>query len=237
VRQIILDTETTGLDPAQGHRVIEIGCVEMAGRRLSGRHFHCYINPEREIDAGAMNVHGITNERVAGEPLFAAIAAELVEFIRDAELIIHNAPFDIGFLNHEFARLDPPLPPVKEVSANVIDTLKMARDLRPGRKNNLDALCKDFGIDNSGRELHGALLDAQLLAEVYLAMTRGQESLMMELETPTVQFACDANGVRAPLPVLRASADELAAHELVLAAIAKESRGKCLWQALSAAAC
>ena len=227
MRRIVLDTETTGLDPAQGHRVIEIGCVELAGRRLTERRFHSYINPERDIDAGAMQVHGITNERVAGEPLFAAIAADLVEFIRGAELVIHNAAFDVGFLDSEFDRLG--LDKVAEVCAGVTDTLRMAREMRPGKRNSLDALCKDFGIDNSGRQLHGALLDAELLAEVYLAMTRGQESLMMELDAPVAATAAVAVGERAPLRVLRASAEELAEHERVLAEIAKESKGKCLW--------
>ena len=232
MRRIVLDTETTGLDPAQGHRVIEIGCVELAGRRLTERRFHSYINPERDIDAGAMQVHGITNERVAGEPLFAAIAADLVEFIRGAELVIHNAAFDVGFLDSEFDRLG--LDKVAEVCAGVTDTLRMAREMRPGKRNSLDALCKDFGIDNSGRQLHGALLDAELLAEVYLAMTRGQESLMMELDAPVAATAAVAVGERAPLRVLRASAEELAEHERVLAEIAKESKGKCLWLAQAA---
>jgi DNA polymerase-3 subunit epsilon len=223
----MLDTETTGLDPALGHRVIEIGCVEMLGRRLTGQRFHSYINPEREIDAGAMQVHGITNERVAGEPVFGAIAAELIDFIRGAELVIHNAAFDVGFLNHELSLLG--LEPVTSICDGVIDTLKMAREMRPGRKNNLDALCKDFGVDNSGRQLHGALLDAELLAEVYLAMTRGQESLVMDLE-PAAAAAAAVAGERLPLRVLRAGADELAEHERVLAEIAKESKGMCLWQ-------
>jgi DNA polymerase III subunit epsilon len=232
-RQIMLDTETTGLDPALGHRVIEIGCVEMLGRRLTGQRFHSYINPEREIDAGAMQVHGITNERVAGEPVFGAIAAELIDFIRGAELVIHNAAFDIGFLNQEFSLLG--LEPVATVCGSVIDTLKMAREMRPGRKNNLDALCRDFGVDNSNRQLHGALLDAELLAEVYLAMTRGQESLVMDLEPAPVAGGHAVAADRPPLRVLPASAEELAEHERVLAEIARESKGKCLWLAGQAA--
>jgi DNA polymerase-3 subunit epsilon len=223
----MLDTETTGLDPALGHRIIEIGCVEMLGRRLTGQRFHSYVNPEREIDAGAMQVHGITNERVANEPVFGAIAAELIDFIRGAELVIHNAAFDVGFLNQELSLLG--LEPVARICDGVIDTLKMAREMRPGRKNNLDALCKDFGIDNSGRQLHGALLDAELLAEVYLAMTRGQESLVMDLEPAPVAGGQAVAGERPPLLVLRASAEELAEHERVLAEIAKESKGNCLW--------
>ena len=226
-RRIVLDTETTGLDPALGHRVIEIGCVELVGRRLTERRFHSYINPERAIDAGAMQVHGITNERVADEPLFAQVADELLDFIRGAELVIHNAAFDVGFLDAEFDRMGRGK--VGAHCPSVIDTLKVAREMRPGRRNSLDALCKDFGIDNSGRQLHGALLDAELLAEVYLAMTRGQESLMMDLEGPAAIVAAVAPGARAPLRVLRASDDELAAHERVLGEIAKESKGKCLW--------
>ena len=233
-RRIVLDTETTGLDPAQGHRVIEIGCVELVGRHLTERRFHRYINPERDIDAGAMQVHGITNERVANEPLFAAIAADLVAFIRGAELVIHNAAFDVGFLNSEFDRLG--LEKIADLCAGVTDTLKQARELRPGRRNSLDALCKDYGIDNSGRQLHGALLDAELLAEVYLAMTRGQESLMMDLDMPAVAALTPAGGKRAPLRVLRAGADELAAHEKLLDEIAKESKGKCVWRTEPASA-
>ncbi|MDD5248413.1 MAG: DNA polymerase III subunit epsilon [Rhodocyclaceae bacterium] len=226
-RRIVLDTETTGLDPAQGHRVIEIGCVELRGRQLTESRFHTYINPERDIDAGAMQVHGITNERVASEPLFAAIAEEFIAFIRGAELVIHNAAFDVGFLDAEFGLLG--LGKVTEVCAGVTDTLKMARELRPGKRNSLDALCKDFGIDNSGRQLHGALLDAELLAEVYLAMTRGQESLMMDLDAPAAAAVVQPAGKRAPLRVLRASDAELAEHERVLQEIAKQSKGKCLW--------
>jgi DNA polymerase-3 subunit epsilon len=229
MRQVILDTETTGLEPSLGHRIVEIGCVEMVGRKLTGRRFHSYINPERDIDAGAMQVHGITNERVASEPVFAAIAGDLVEFIRGAELIIHNAPFDVGFLNHEFALMGGA--PVEQVSGGVTDTLRMARELRPGRKNSLDALCRDFGVDNSNRQLHGALLDAELLAEVYLAMTRGQESLVMDLEPAQADFGQANGGERPPLIVLRASEAELAEHERVLGEIAKESKGKCLWLA------
>ncbi|HEX8986753.1 MAG TPA: DNA polymerase III subunit epsilon [Rhodocyclaceae bacterium] len=227
-RRIVLDTETTGLDPAQGHRVIEIGCVELVGRRLTERRFHTYINPERDIDAGAMQVHGITNERVANEPVFAAIAEEFVEFIRGAELVIHNAAFDVGFLDAEFGLLKRG-EKIADLCAIVTDTLKMAREMRPGKRNSLDALCKDFGVDNSNRQLHGALLDAELLAEVYLAMTRGQESLMMELDAGVGAAAPIVAAGRAPLRVLRAGEDELADHQRVLAEIGKESKGKCLW--------
>jgi DNA polymerase-3 subunit epsilon len=226
-RRIILDTETTGLDPAQGHRVIEIGCVELIGRRLTEKRFHTYINPERDIDAGAMQVHGITNERVAGEPVFAAIIDEFVEFIRGAELVIHNAAFDVGFLDAEFNLLGREK--IADICAAVTDTLKMARDMRPGKRNSLDALCRDYGIDNSNRQLHGALLDAELLAEVYLAMTRGQESLMMELDAPAAAAGPIVAGSRGPLRVLRASEAELGEHERVLAEIAKASKGNCVW--------
>lgn len=228
-RYVVLDTETTGLDPAQGHRVIEVGCVELLGRRLTGRRFHTYINPQRAIDPGAMQVHGITDERVANEPLFAAIAGELVEFIREAELVIHNAPFDVGFLNAEFGKLKE-VGTIAEMCAGVTDTLRLAREMRPGKRNSLDALCRDFGVDNSGRQLHGALLDAELLAEVYLAMTRGQDSLMMELDAPAAAAAARPAARRAPPRVLRASDEELAEHETVLDQIAKESKGKCLWR-------
>ncbi|GHT95402.1 hypothetical protein FACS1894116_10860 [Betaproteobacteria bacterium] len=169
MRQIILDTETTGLNPRRGHRLIEVAGVEMENRRLTGRHLHFYCNPEREVDAGAMSVHGVTNEFLEDKPKFAQIAKELVDFIADAELIIHNAPFDLGFLDMEFARLD--LPPTQKICANVLDTLSMARELHPGKHNNLDALCERYQISNAHRTLHGALLDAELLAEVYLAMT------------------------------------------------------------------
>jgi DNA polymerase-3 subunit epsilon len=226
-RRIVLDTETTGLDPAQGHRVIEIGCVELVGRQLTQRRFHTYINPERDIDGGAMQVHGITNERVANEPVFAAIVDEFVEFIRGAELVIHNAAFDVGFLDAEFGLLKREK--VADLCSVVTDTLKMAREARPGKRNSLDALCKDYGVDNSGRQLHGALLDAELLAEVYLALTRGQESLMMELDAPAAAAAPIVVDGRAPLRVLRASEAELAEHERVLGEVAKESKGKCIW--------
>lgn len=230
IRHIILDTETTGLDPARGDRIIEIGCVELIGRKLTGKRFHKYINPERDIDAGAQAVHGLTSEFLADKPLFAAIANELCEFIRGAELIIHNAAFDVGFLNHEFSLLNRE--PVDVLCGGVIDTLRMARDMRPGKKNSLDALCSEFAIDNSGRQLHGALLDAELLAEVYLCMTRGQDSLIIDLEMPSSNALAAMAKNRPPVKVLRASAEELADHERVLKEIAKESKGNCLWTAL-----
>lgn len=230
-RQVILDTETTGLEWRQGDRVIEIGCVELANRKLTGRHFHRYLNPERAIAAGAQAVHGLTDEFLADKPKFAEIVDEFLEFVAGAELIIHNAPFDVGFLDYELSLLDKE--PLKAGVDNIVDTLKMARELRPGKKNSLDALCGEFGVDNSGRQLHGALLDAELLAEVYLGMTRGQESLMMDLEVGSTEVAALAIGDRPPIRVLTASADELAEHERVLAEIDKESKGKTLWRALA----
>jgi DNA polymerase-3 subunit epsilon len=232
VRQVMLDTETTGLEWRQGERVIEIACVEMVSRKLTGRHFHCYLNPERAIGAGAQAIHGLTGEFLADKPKFAAIAEELLEFVRDAELIIHNAPFDVGFLDNELALIGKE--PLKTGCESITDTLKMARELRPGKKNNLDALCSEFGVDNSNRQLHGALLDAELLADVYLAMTRGQESLMMDLEMGSAEMAALITGERPPIRVLTASAEELVGHECVLAEIDKESKGKCLWRALTA---
>ena len=234
MRQIILDTETTGLEFKLGDRIIEIGCVELVGRRLTQRRFHRYLNPERAIDAGAQAVHGLTSEFLQDKPKFAEIAAELIDYLRGAELVIHNAAFDLGFINNELSLAG--LEPLSFVCAGVVDTLKLARELHPGRKNSLDALCDRYAIDNSGRTLHGALLDAELLAEVYLAMTRGQESLIMDLDVaPARPGAADAGGLRPPLKVQRASAEELQAHERVLAEIAKESKGKCLWLSPAAA--
>ena len=181
MKQIVLDTETTGLDPRSGHRIIEVACIEMENRRFTGRHLHKYVNPEREIDAGAQAVHGITLEFLADKPKFADIVDEFLEFINGAELVIHNAPFDIGFLNAELRRIDRV--PVETVCNGVIDTLRMAKDLHPGKRNSLDALCERYEIDNSGRTLHGALLDTELLADVFMAMTRGQNSLMIEPDT------------------------------------------------------
>ncbi|MCK0513050.1 DNA polymerase III subunit epsilon [Aromatoleum buckelii] len=229
MRQIVLDTETTGLDWRNGDRVIEIGCVELLNRNLTGRHYHVYINPERGIDAEAIAVHGITEDFLADKPTFSAIAAEFEDFIRDAELIIHNANFDVGFLNHELSRLGRGK--LDSLCAGVIDTLKMAKEQNPGKKASLDALCDRHQIDNASRTLHGALLDAELLAEVYLAMTRGQESLMMVLEEP-VPGSAEAGGVlvdRPPLKVLCASGEELAEHERVLQDIVKGTKGTCLW--------
>jgi DNA polymerase III subunit epsilon len=218
MRQIVLDTETTGLDPALGHRIVEIGCLEILNRRVTGATYHAYLNPEREIDAGAVQVHGLTGDFLADKPRFADVAAELLEFVRDAELIIHNAPFDVGFLDAEFGRLGDG--PVSRY-CGVLDTLRLAKQLHPGQKNNLDALCKRYAVDNSGRAFHGALLDAQLLAEVYLAMTRGQESLGIEMSPPS-RAAGVASARRGPLRVIRASEAEQASHAGYLAGMAKE---------------
>ncbi len=231
MRQIVLDTETTGLDPRHGHRIIEVACIEMENRRLTGHHLHKYINPEREIDEGAQAVHGISLEFLADKPKFADVVDEFLDFINGAELIIHNAPFDLGFLNAELARLDRV--PVETVCNGVTDTLRMAKDLHPGKRNSLDALCERYEIDNSQRTLHGALLDTELLAEVFLAMTRGQNTLMIEPDaTPRTQSGKGGHAIeRKPLLVRRASEAEIADHERVLAAIDKETRGGCLWLA------
>ncbi len=230
MRQIVLDTETTGLDWRNGDRVIEIGCVELLNRSLTGRHYHVYINPERGIDAEAVAVHGITEEFLADKPKFADIVADFEDFVRDAELVIHNASFDVGFLDHELNLLGRDR--LGALCAGVIDTLKMAKEQNPGKKASLDALCDRYAIDNGHRALHGALLDAELLAEVYLAMTRGQESLIMALDEEPASAEVDAGGVpvaRQPLRVLRANEGELQAHEAVLADIARANKGLCLW--------
>ncbi|MDP1654271.1 MAG: DNA polymerase III subunit epsilon [Rhodocyclaceae bacterium] len=231
MRQVMLDTETTGLEWRQGERVIEIGCVELLNRKLTGRHFHRYLNPERVIGAGAQAIHGLTDDFLADKPKFAEIADELFEFVGGAEVIIHNAPFDVGFLDNEMALIGREV--FKSGCDSITDTLKMARDLRPGKKNSLDALCNEFGIDNSGRQLHGALLDAALLAEVYLAMTRGQESLMMDLDMGSGALTAFIKGEHPPIRVVSASDEELAEHERVLAEIDQESRGKTLWRQLA----
>jgi DNA polymerase-3 subunit epsilon len=235
MRQVVLDTETTGLDFRLGDRVIEIGCVELLNRKLTGRRFHRYLNPEREVEAGALAVHGLSNEFLADKPRFRDIAGEFVAFVQGAEVIIHNAPFDLGFLGDELSRIERPR--LEELTEGVIDTLRMAKDLHPGRRNSLDALCERYGVSNARRTLHGALLDAELLADVYLAMTRGQESLIIDL-APVAALAGSALAPesRVPLRVLRATAEELAAHERVLDEIAKEARGLCLWRTLDAPA-
>jgi DNA polymerase III subunit epsilon len=240
MRQIILDTETTGLDPNQGHRVIEIAAVEMVNRRLTGNHFHRYLNPGREIDPGAMQVHGITNEFLQDKPLFRDVVADFLEYVSGAELVIHNAPFDVGFLNSELNLLSTlpgwsgqPCGKISQHCPSVVDTLKLAKELHPGQKNNLDALCRRYMVDNSGRTLHGALLDAELLAEVYLAMTRGQESLAIELNQTRPESAQEeASAVRPTLIVLAATDEELAAHQAQMQSLDKASQGACLWRAM-----
>ncbi|HEY3300389.1 MAG TPA: DNA polymerase III subunit epsilon [Methylophilaceae bacterium] len=220
MRQIFLDTETTGLYHAQGHRIIEIAAVEAINRRITSNHFHVYLNPDREIDAAAQEVHGITLEFLQDKPRFPNVVAEFLDFIKGAELVIHNAPFDVGFLNSELGKIDAPN--VGEVASSIIDTLKMAKDMRPGQRNNLDALCRHFGIDNSKRTLHGALLDAELLAEVYFAMTRGQESLMMDmLDAPDESAANESVVANQPLKVLHADSEELSSHHQYLQGLAK----------------
>jgi DNA polymerase-3 subunit epsilon len=230
MRQIILDTETTGLDPNQGHRIIEVAAVEMVNRRLTGNHLHRYVNPDRDIDAGAMQVHGITPEFLQDKPRFTDIAREFVDFIQGAELIIHNAPFDVGFLNMELRLLE--MQPLNTWCDGVIDTLAMAKSLHPGQRNNLDALCKRYGVDNAARTLHGALVDCELLAAVYLALTRGQESLSIGLEARSAQADQAAARMRPKPVLLPASSDDLEAHAALLEAIAKESKGMCLWGAV-----
>lgn len=235
MRQVVLDTETTGLSPEDGHRVIEIGCIEVVNRRITRNRFHVYVNPEREVDAGALEVHGISNEFLADKPRFAEVADDFLVFVGGAELIIHNAAFDTGFLNHELRLLGPERESL-DAYCTVLDTLALARKKHPGQRNSLDALCKRYGIDNSRRDLHGALLDAEILADVYLAMTGGQMAL---LEDETVQAAASAVitsmdkrpavAGRPPLGVVRSSREELQAHERRLAAINKASGGRCLW--------
>jgi len=236
MRQIVLDTETTGLNARLGDRIIEIGCVELVSRRLSGNHFHRYLNPEREVEEGALRVHGITNEFLQDKPRFADIAREFLEHVRGAELVIHNAAFDVEFLNIELEQLG--LDRIESHVACVIDTLATARELHPGKRNSLDALCERYQIDNSHRTLHGALLDAELLAEAYLAMTRGQESLAIELEAPpAAAVAARAGGGERPrLVVVCASEEELAEHVQVLQSIAKEAGAGVIWREEDAAA-
>jgi len=239
-RQIVLDTETTGLELGQGHRIIEIGCVELLNRRPTGQKFHRYVNPEREIDAGALAVHGIDVARLLQAPKFAQIAGELLAFIEGAELIIHNAPFDVGFLDAELARLPGDMRTVAGI-CRVLDTLTLARSLHPGQRNSLDALCKRYSIDNTKRELHGALLDAGILLDVYLAMTGGQSALALDVaaESERGPNGSPAWAVRAPgcvLVVPMASAQELTQHEAMLDLIHKSSGGMVLWRAETARA-
>lgn len=229
MRQIVLDTETTGLNPRTGDRIIEVGCVEIVNRKLTGNNFHRYINPERDSDEAALAVHGLTTEFLSDKPKFNEIVEELRAFVQGAEVIIHNAPFDLGFLNHEFQRLG--LPPFTDHCAGVIDTLVQAKELHPGKRNSLDALCDRYEISNAHRKLHGALLDSELLADVYLAMTRGQNSLTMDVavEASSGGDLGDA-GPLGEIIVVAASADELAAHEDVLAGLDKNVKGSCVWR-------
>jgi DNA polymerase-3 subunit epsilon len=239
MRLVVLDTETTGLDPRQGHRVIEIAALEVIDRRPSGRHVHFYVNPERDVDPAATEVHGLTWDDLKDKPRFRDIAADLCEFLRGAQWVIHNAPFDVAFLDAEFALCD--VGPCAALAASVVDTLVLAREQFPGKRNSLDALCERFGVDNAERTLHGALLDTRLLADVYVAMTRGQESLTIDMAPRTVAqagsiLATIAARPRGPLAVLAPTDDELAAHAAYLAALDGESKGRCLWLALGQAA-
>ena len=239
MRQIVLDTETTGLEVEQHHRIVEIGCVEIFNRRLTGRSFHRYLNPERDIDEGAEQVHGLSRERLSKEPRFAQIHDEFLEFVRDSELVIHNAPFDVAFLNSELRRLPKAADAVHGKVADfcrVLDTLALARQMHPGQRNSLDALCKRYSVDNSHRDYHGALLDARILAEVYLTMTGGQAKFTLSAESDTARSRARqaaprlASGVR--IAVVAASAAELAAHEHVLGLLDKASRGNTVWRKL-----
>lgn len=237
MRQIVLDTETTGLEPAAGHRIIEIGCVELVNRRLTKKHFHRYINPERAVEAGALEVHGIEDDFLARQPVFADVAREFVEFVDGAELVIHNAEFDVGFINHELGQVEGVPDDIRE-RCGVLDTLRLARKLHPGQRNSLDALAKRYAIDNSMRELHGALLDAEILADVYLTMTGGQVSLSLDANAAEG----GASEARMPsvnrsgltLPVTSASADEVAAHEAMLERLREQAGGAVLWDAFEA---
>jgi DNA polymerase-3 subunit epsilon len=233
VRQIVLDTETTGLELSEGHRIIEIGCVELLHRRPSGRTWHRYLRPEREVEAGALAVHGITNEFLASQPRFAEVAGEFLEFIAGSELVIHNAPFDVGFLDAELARTEAD----RTIAAHctVLDTLALARSMHPGQRNSLDALCKRYGVDNSRRDLHGALLDARILSDVYLAMTGGQAALSLHSEPTAAGPAREAERRTArgqvSIPVIQANAAEIAAHEQLLETIERSTGGPALFRA------
>jgi DNA polymerase-3 subunit epsilon len=229
MRQVIVDTETTGLDPAFGHRIVELAAVELVNRTVTGRRFHRYLNPEREIDTGALLVHGINSDFLKGQPRFRDVAAEFLEFVKDAELVIHNAGFDVAFLEYELKLAEQPS--LCGHCATIVDTLTLARDLHPGKKNTLDALCERYQVDNSARTLHGALLDAELLCDIYIAMTRGQDSLAIDFAS-VERFASSEEGDEPPvkLIVVTASEEELAAHSRHLEELAR--RGRCLWNAL-----
>ena len=238
MRQIVLDTETTGLETSQDHRIIEIGCVELVNRKLTGNHYHQYINPQRKVDEGAMQVHGITDEFLEDKPLFENIIDEFLAFVGDSELVIHNAPFDVGFIDHELSKL-PKKPESIANLCNVLDTLALARNKHPGQRNNLDALCKRYMVDNSQRDLHGALLDAEILADVYLVMTGGQVNLNINNQSGSDEAASSSNSSirrlasdRSPLKVIKASDAELASHNKKLETI-KSASGHCVWQDVS----
>jgi len=233
-RQIVLDTETTGLEPSQGHRIIEIGAVEIIGRRQTGNHYHQYLQPDRESDEAALSVHGITTEFLADKPRFADVVGEFLEYVKGAQLIIHNAPFDVGFINHELKRLGPQWGQIEDY-CSILDSLVMAREKHPGQKNNLDALCRRYDINNAHRELHGALLDSEILADVYLAMTGGQVSLGLGVDSDGAGRGVGTSVIRRlpvdrpKLKVIRATSEELTAHKKRLEVIQKVSDGKCIW--------
>lgn len=231
-RLIILDTETTGLEVSEGHRIIEVGAVELVARRLTGNHFHHYLNPEREVEQGALEVHGITNEFLADKPRFYDIMQDFLNYIQGATLVIHNAAFDVGFLESELRLAGCEPPTIKHFAADVLDTLKLAREMHPGQSNTLDALCRRYDIDNSNRTLHGALLDSEILAEVYLAMTGGQESLTLSVSESRPELRVFQSEQRQATPVLMANDDELNAHNERMQAIAKACGGESLWQKL-----
>ena len=236
MRQIILDTETTGLEPKKGHRIIEIGCVELVNRRKTDRFFHQYMNPERDVEDGAYDVHGLSNEFLSDKPLFSDICQEFIDFVRDGELIIHNAPFDVEFINAELERLGKEWGRIED-HCKITDTLVMARELHPGQKNSLDALCNRYEVDNSERDLHGALLDAQILLDVYLAMTGGQTTLSLEDEQASHGNTSAGHKLlkdRPPLRVIMPTQQELQAHQSRLEKIDQESSGKCIWKQLDA---
>ncbi|HLF12700.1 MAG TPA: DNA polymerase III subunit epsilon [Gammaproteobacteria bacterium] len=233
MRQVVLDTETTGLQPEAGHRIIEIGCVELINRRTTNNRFHRYINPERAVDAGALEVHGIEDDFLAKQPRFPEVAHEFLDFVRGAELVIHNADFDVGFINHELSRIDNVPHQIRDC-CQVLDTLALARRMHPGQRNSLDALAKRYSVDNSKRELHGALLDAQILAEIYLSMTGGQVSLSLDGQEPlSAASGPAAQAIKREgltLKVQTATSDELHAHAAMLASMAKRAGRPALWQ-------
>lgn len=235
MRQIVLDTETTGLEPSEGHKIIEIGCVELIDRKLTGNHYHQYINPGREVDQGAMEVHGITNEFLTDKPYFEDVVKEFIDYVAGAELIIHNAAFDVGFINHELNQLVGAWQPIEQL-CSITDTLKLARKMHPGQRNSLDALCKRYEVDNSQRDLHGALLDSEILADVYLAMTGGQRALLLDGTKEHVEHVEEIRRISAERPrlkVLYATDDELISHAHSLARIEKSCGGETVWKQLN----